>query len=72
MITMRISLGLFFTLLVAALPAQAQSFSKGLLWKIEKPGASPSYVLGTMHSEDERVTNLPSQVKQALGLICQC
>ena len=40
-------------------------FAKGLLWKIETPGAKPSYIFGTMHSEDERITRLPGKVDQA-------
>lgn len=35
---------------------------KGILWKVEKPGVMPSYVFGTIHSEDERVINLPEEV----------
>ena len=42
---------------------------KGLLWKVEKLDANssaknikPSYVFGTMHSEDERIINLPDEI----------
>ncbi len=38
---------------------------KGLLWKIEKPGTAPSYLYGTMHVADLRVTQLSPQVEQA-------
>ncbi len=38
---------------------------KGLLWKIEKAGIQPSYLFGTMHVSDPRVTTLASQVEQA-------
>lgn len=44
--------------------AHAASFDKGLLWKVERDGFRPSYVFGTMHSEDERVINLPNEVRQ--------
>lgn len=37
----------------------------GLLWKIEKPGIRPSYLYGTMHVSDERVTRLPVKVETA-------
>ncbi len=37
-------------------------FSKGILWKIEKMDSPASYVFGTMHSEDERVVNLPQEI----------
>ena len=36
---------------------------KGLLWQIDKPGLTPSYLFGTIHSEDPRVTQLPSPVR---------
>lgn len=35
----------------------------GLLWKVERPGYWPSYVFGTMHSDDRRVLRLPLPVK---------
>lgn len=44
--------------------ASAASFSKGLLWKVERPGVKPSHVFGTIHSEDARVLNLPPVVQQ--------
>jgi uncharacterized protein len=49
-----------------------QSFSQGLLWQIEasqreeKP-QHPSYLFGTIHSEDQRVARLPEAVRKALG-----
>lgn len=38
---------------------------KGLLWKIEKAGEKPSYLFGTMHMADPRVTTLPAPAQQA-------
>jgi len=38
---------------------------KGLLWKIEKPGEQISYLYGTMHIGDSRVTNLSEQAEKA-------
>ncbi len=40
--------------------------SEALLWRIEKAGASPSYLFGTIHLSDSRVTALPSKVTDAL------
>lgn len=40
-------------------------FDKGLLWKIEPAGAAPSFLFGTMHSDDPRVVQLPAPVQQA-------
>jgi len=37
----------------------------GLLWKIEKPTTSASYLYGTMHVSDPRVTRLAAPVEQA-------
>ncbi|MGH8743301.1 MAG: TraB/GumN family protein [Burkholderiales bacterium] len=42
-------------------------FSNGLLWKVEKDGVRPSYIFGTIHLDDERVTDLPTPVKQAFA-----
>ena len=50
-------LGLFWA------TAQAASYSQGLLWKIERNGQAPSYVFGTIHSEDPRVINLAKPVQ---------
>jgi hypothetical protein len=45
--------------------ASATPNGKGLLWKIETPGAEPSYLFGTMHMTDPRVTSLTSGAQQA-------
>lgn len=47
----------------AALPRD--DFNHGLLWKIETPNAPPSYLFGTFHSGDPRITTLPCPVQQA-------
>ncbi len=39
---------------------------KGLLWKIERDGVEPSWVFGTMHVSDERVTALPKPLVDVL------
>ncbi len=40
-------------------------YAKGLLWKIDAPGARSSWLFGTIHSEDKRVTALPDVVVKA-------
>ena len=35
---------------------------KGILWRIEGGANQPSYLLGTIHSDDARVTNVPASV----------
>lgn len=38
---------------------------KGLLWKVEKAGLEPSWLFGTMHVTDPRVTRLPDAAQAA-------
>lgn len=40
-------------------------FSTGLLFRLQGAGESPSYLFGTIHSEDPRVLALPQEVRQA-------
>jgi len=42
---------------------QAESLH-GILWQIDKGRSQPSYLLGTMHSDDPRILNLPVEIKQ--------
>lgn len=58
-------------LLALARPAVAESqgsllYGEGLLWRIETAGSEPSYLFGTIHLTDERVTKLPPPVVKAL------
>lgn len=39
--------------------------NKGLLWKVERSGLRPSYVFGTLHSEDPRIADLSPAVLRA-------
>ncbi len=39
---------------------------EGVLWKVEGGGLSPSYILGTIHSEDPRVLNFSPALESAL------
>ena len=51
---------------IAVFSVQAgDRFDSGLLWKIEPAGATPSYLFGTMHSDDPRIVQLPEPVQQA-------
>src|SRR5262249_2361708 len=47
--------------------AAATENSGALLWKIERTGRGASYLFGTVHLTDERVTKLSPAVEQALG-----
>lgn len=62
---------LLAVLTLAPFPAPAeqgagQGPAHGLLWRIEGAGSRPSYLFGTMHSDDARVTRLPYEVTNAL------
>jgi uncharacterized protein YbaP (TraB family) len=51
----------------AVLDAAAQTpFGDTLLFRIDKPGTAPSWLFGTMHLTDERVTELPAAADNAL------
>lgn len=54
-------------LIALALPVWGSDFSHGILWKISKPGIAPSYLLGTIHSDDPRVTQIPPVVARAFA-----
>jgi len=41
------------------------TFDRGLLWKIEGTGGKSSYLFGTIHSDDPRVTKIPDPVQAA-------
>ncbi len=45
--------------------AAATPNGEGLLWKLEKAGEKPSYLFGTMHMTDPRVTTLPQAAQKA-------
>ena len=47
--------------------ADALPFSDGVLWRVERTDGAASYVIGTLHSRDERVTALPQQVSDAFA-----
>ena len=42
----------------------SNQFDFGILWQIDNGFSTPSFVLGTMHVEDTRVTTLPTAVQQ--------
>jgi uncharacterized protein YbaP (TraB family) len=51
------------------MPTWAGEFTHGVLWAISKPGIRVSYLLGTIHSDDPRVTRLPPAVVQAFAKV---
>lgn len=47
--------------------AAAFGNTEAVLWKIEKDGLAPSYLFGTMHLSDPRLTTLSPAIKDALS-----
>ena len=55
---------------VPACPDAARSknggrYARGVLWKIERNDLAPSFLFGTIHTDDPRVLNLPAPVQEA-------
>jgi uncharacterized protein YbaP (TraB family) len=48
------------------LSQQGQTAEKGLFWQMESPTGQVSYLFGTMHTDDNRVTQFSAPVIQAL------
>lgn len=48
------------------LSQQAEAAEKGLFWQMESPTGQVSYLFGTMHTDDNRVTDFSPSVIQAL------
>ncbi len=44
----------------------AQSTERGLFWKMESPNGQVSYLFGTMHTDDNRVTDFSPSIVDAL------
>lgn len=59
-------LWLLLTTVFLLLSQQAGAAEKGLFWQLESPSGQVSYLFGTMHTDDNRVTNFPPSVIQAL------
>ncbi|MCC7253440.1 TraB/GumN family protein [Hyphomicrobium sp.] len=53
----------------ASIDAKTAALKNGnaVFWKLEKPGTAPSYLLGTVHLTDRRVTQLDAGIKAAIG-----
>lgn len=54
-----------------ALPAAARDgeFTHGLLWRVEKEGAAPSYVFGTLHSADPEIATPSATLQRILDSV---
>jgi uncharacterized protein len=58
---------LFIVVFLFVLSQSAQAFDKGLLWKLEAPSGKVSYLLGTIHTDDQRVTEFSPKVIEAFN-----
>ena len=47
--------------------ARGETYTQGLLWKIESPAGRASHVFGTIHLGDARVAALPAAVRESFG-----
>ncbi len=47
--------------------SESLDYSNALLWKIAKAEQAPSYIFGTIHVADPRITNLPEPVNERLN-----
>src|SRR5688500_18315778 len=55
-----------FAALIFSFMTLAQANETGLLWKVEAPSGATSFLFGTMHSDDPRVTDFSPQVMKSL------
>lgn len=55
-----------FALCLLIVTPLLQAAEKGLFWQLEAPNGQVSYLFGTMHTDDNRVTNFSAPVIQAL------
>ena len=58
----KIIVGFIFTVLAVA----AQATEKGLFWKLESPTGKTSYLFGTMHTDDNRVSDMTPSMLEAM------
>jgi len=58
---------LFSVVFLFVLSQSAQAFDKALLWKLEAPSGKVSYLLGTIHTDDQRVTEFSPKVIEAFN-----
>lgn len=58
---------LFLLILLLPLQTGAEEYSRGLLWEITAKDGNKSHLLGTMHSDDERITRLPNIVRKTFN-----
>jgi uncharacterized protein YbaP (TraB family) len=56
-----------FAVILFAASQIALAADNGLLWKLEAPSGKVSYLLGTMHTDDQRVTEFSPKILEAFN-----
>ena len=71
LLLMLVTLGGVHDITQGAEPKSAGPFTEGVFWRVSKEGKVVGHILGTLHSNDERVTRIPDKVlkvfKQSRG-----
>jgi uncharacterized protein len=57
----------FLTAAPMAYSEPGPRFDRGLLWRIDVHGTPPSYIFGTLHTDDDRVLSIPPPARAAFG-----
>ena len=52
---------------VTFLPDLEPKFGKGILWQVDSPSGKTSYLFGTIHVDDPRITTLHPTINQAIA-----
>ena len=61
------ALAYILLLFVCTTPVRAEQFARGVLWEVSGAGSAANYLLGTIHSDDPRVTRIPAEIEQAFN-----
>src|SRR5205823_10276366 len=61
-------IGLAGALMPRVAVSGAIAYGHGLLWRLDRSALPPSFVFGTLHSNDARITMLPGVVTHAFSL----
>lgn len=57
------------TMLLLGTSLMVKATEKGLFWKMESPSGQVSYLFGTMHTDDNRVTDFSPRILDALNSV---
>jgi uncharacterized protein YbaP (TraB family) len=52
---------------ITFLPDPEPRFGKGILWQVDSPSGKTSYLFGTIHVDDPRITNLHPTINEAIA-----